>query len=142
MSKLEYSLLAWAICLSHPILLSSAEPEISEHLIRDRTAVERVYYENRIGRKAPFEEHVTQDSIVGKINLAAKKEAILDHRYNIEITPEQLKAECERIDSSTRAPEMLEQLKSALGNDQVRFAETVAKPIVVDALLRQIYANG
>jgi hypothetical protein len=69
------------------------------------------------------------------------KEAVLKKVYGIEITPPMLAAEIQRINTSTRAPDILAELKAALGNDTNRFARTVAKPIVVDRLLRDKFDN-
>ena len=61
--------------------------------------------------------------------------------YGIEITGSQVNAEVRRIDASTRAPEMLAELKAALGNNPARFARTVARPLVVERVLRSRYEN-
>jgi hypothetical protein len=52
-----------------------------------------------------------------------------------------VQAEVERINQSTRAPEMLAELKQALGYDPLRFARTVARPLVVERLLRERFDN-
>jgi hypothetical protein len=49
--------------------------------------------------------------------------------------------EVNRIDSTTRAPEILAEIKRALGNNPARFARTVARPIVVDRELRARFDN-
>src|SRR5216684_4210992 len=50
-------------------------------------------------------------------------------------SPARPDAEAERINATTRAPEVLAELKAALGNDPARFARTVARPIVVERTL-------
>ena len=53
----------------------------------------------------------------------------------------EVEAGVKRIDLETRAPEMLAEIKAALGNDRARFARAVAKPIVVDRELRRRFEN-
>ncbi|MEY4488255.1 MAG: hypothetical protein RIQ79_763, partial [Verrucomicrobiota bacterium] len=46
-----------------------------------------------------------------------------------------------RIDSTTRAPEILAELKHALGDDPARFAASMARPIIVERELRRRFDN-
>jgi hypothetical protein len=46
-----------------------------------------------------------------------KKEAVLERVCHVKITPEMVAAEVQRIDTTTRAPEMLAEIKAALGSD-------------------------
>lgn len=50
-------------------------------------------------------------------------------------------AEVQRIDTATRAPEMLAEIKHALGNDAERFALGMARPILVERELRCRFDN-
>jgi hypothetical protein len=52
-----------------------------------------------------------------------------------------LDAEVQRINNTTRAPEILAEIKAALGNDATRFARAMAKPILVERLLRETFDN-
>ncbi len=52
-----------------------------------------------------------------------------------------LEAEVQRINTTTRAPDMLAEIKTALGNDPARFANSFAKPILVERLLRGKFDN-
>jgi hypothetical protein len=112
-----------------------------KQLIADRTAVEKVYYENRIGEKPPFEKAVPLELIEKLVRLDLKKEAVLRRVYGIEITPEMTAAEVQRIRRTTRAPKILADLQRALGGDAGRFAATVAQPIVVERELRSHFEN-
>lgn len=107
----------------------------------DRAAVERVYHEHRIGTKLPFEEAVPRDVIARMVGMDRKKETVLKRVYSVVVTAGQVAAEVRRIDETTRAPAMLAELKQALGNDANRFAEAVARPIVVDRILRERFAD-
>jgi hypothetical protein len=105
------------------------------------TAIERVYYSHRLGQKPPFEE-VSPASLVERlVREDLRKEAALQRVYRVELTPAMLEAEVQRINSTTRAPEMLAEIKAALDNDPDRFARAFAKPLLVERLLRNKFDN-
>jgi len=107
----------------------------------DRAAIERVYHEHRSGTKKPFEEAMPPALIEQAVKLDARKEAVLKAVYQVEITPAMVDAEVARINATTRAPEMLVEIKAALGNDPARFARVMARPIVVERTLRARFDN-
>jgi hypothetical protein len=110
-------------------------------LITDRTAVERVYYAHRLGAKPAFEQALPPSLIDRLVKQELRKEAVLKRAYGVEITPELVAVEVQRINSTTHAPEVLTELKAALGNDPARFACTMARPILVERILRQRFEN-
>jgi hypothetical protein len=110
-------------------------------LVRDRTAIERVYYQHRLGQKPPFEEALPPALIEKLVRQDLHKEAVLKQAYGLEVTVALVVAEVQRINANTRAPEMLAELKAALGNDANRFARTVARPIVVERVLLDKFEN-
>lgn len=110
-------------------------------LSADRTAIERVYYNHRTGTKPPFEQAVPPALIERLVKEDLKKEAVLQREYGIEMTPTLLEGEVLRINTTTRAPETLAKIKTALGNDATRFAVAFAKPILVERLLREKFDN-
>lgn len=110
-------------------------------LCADRVAVERVYYNHRIGEKSAFEQAMPAELVERLVREDLAKEAALKKVYGVEMTPSIVDAEVKRIDATTRAPDVLAELKSALGNDPARFARTVAKPVVVERLLRDKFEN-
>lgn len=107
----------------------------------DRVAIERVYYAHRLGNKPPFEQLLPPALVEKRITKDLRKEAVLKKVYGIEITAAMVEAEFTRIDATTRAPDVLAELKAALGNDQTRFARAVVKPMVVERTLRDRIAN-
>jgi hypothetical protein len=125
-------LFAWA---------STCSADDFRSLCADRLATERVYYNHRTGTKPSFEQAVPASLVEQLIRQEQQKELALKNAWNIEITPGQLAAEVQRIDATTRAPEILAELKAALGNDPARFARTVARPIVVERELRRRFEN-
>ena len=70
-----------------------------------------------------------------------REEAALQQAYGVEITDEMLDAEVRRINTTTRAPEMLAEIKEALGNDPEKFAHGYAKRFLVERLLREKFEN-
>jgi hypothetical protein len=121
--------------------MASPQGQDLVRLRADRRAIERVYYAHRLGAKPPFEEFINPERIRELVEQDLIKEKLLRSHYAIEITPQMLKSEVERINSGSRAPEMLNELKAALDNDPARFASTVAKPLVVDRLLREHFES-
>ena len=126
------------------LLLLMVSPVIAEDLsalCADRTAIERVYYNHRLGEKPPFEQ-VTPPALIERlVKEDLHKEAVLKKVYDVEVSDSQLDAEVRRIHTTTRAPETLVELEAALGNDTNRFARAVAQPIVVERLLRERFEN-
>ena len=105
-------------------------------LVDDRLAVERVYFAKQVGAKAPFEQAVSRSVIERRVQQELLKERVLKNVYRLEITPKLVADEVARIERSTMAGDMLAQIKLSLGNNAERFARSVAKPLVVDRVLR------
>ncbi len=110
-------------------------------LCANRTAIERVYYNHRLGNKPPFEQVSPPSLIERLVKEDLRKETALKRVYGVEITPALLEAEVQRINTTTRAPDMLAEIKGALGNDPAKFANVFAKPILVERLLRDKFDN-
>ena len=110
-------------------------------LCADRAAIERVYHGHRTGTKPPFEQAMPPALLEKLVREDAKKEAVLARTYGVKITDTMLAAEVQRIATTTRAPEMLAEIKAALGGDPARFARTMARPIVVERALRARFEN-
>lgn len=102
----------------------------------DRATIERVYHGHRTGTKLPFEQAMAATLIEELVRQDLHKESVLRKTYGVEITAPMVAAEVRRIDNTTRAPEVLAEIKAGLGNDPERFARAMAKPIVVERELR------
>ncbi|WP_150107454.1 hypothetical protein [Pedosphaera parvula] len=122
-------------------LCSTASAVDFATLCADHAAIERVYYNHRTGTKASFEETLPRATLENLVQQDLKKESVLRKNYGITITPALLDAEVNRINTTTRAPEMLAEIKAALGNDPTRFAEAFARPILVERLLHDKFEN-
>jgi hypothetical protein len=110
-------------------------------LCADRAAIERVYYNHRLGEKPPFEQVLPLATLENLVQQDLRKETALKETYRVEITPAMLAAEEQRIKTPTRAPEMLAEIKAALSHDPKRFAGIFAKPILVERLHREKFDN-
>ena len=135
----------WAArrCLLLLLFLSPARAPAEDFtaLVQERALIERVYYNHRLGEKPPFEQVSPRFLIERLVKEDLRKEAALKQAYGVEVSPALLAVEVQRINTTTRAPEILAELKAALGNDTNRFAQTVAKPILVERLLRDRFEN-
>src|SRR5436190_8939011 len=110
-------------------------------LCTDRAAVERVYFNHRPGPKPPFEQALPRATVERFVRDDLKKETILARIYGVSITDEMVATEVRRINTTTRTPEILVEIKAALGNDTNRFARTMARPLLVERLLRDKFDN-
>ena len=133
---MSYQLASMVLALAAPCFADDVAP-----LRADRTAIERVYHEHRTGTKKSFEETMPPAKIEQMVKLDAHKEAVLRNVYQVEVTPAMVDAEVKRIDATTRAPEMLAEIKHALGDDPARFARSMARSIVVERTLRARFEN-
>lgn len=97
-------------------------------LVQDPAAIERVYYNHRLGQKPPFEQATPPALIERLVREDLRKEAALRQVYGVVITPALLEAELQRINTTTRAPDRLAEINAALGNDPAKFAQAFAKP--------------
>lgn len=128
----------WLLLL---LVCSTARADDLAALVRDRVAIERVYYKHRLGQKPPFEEALPRAMLEDLVRLDLKKEAVLRKTYGVTISPAMLAAEVQRINTTTRAPEMLADIKAALDNDPAKLANVFAKPILVERELRERFDN-
>ncbi|PYL29879.1 MAG: hypothetical protein DMF39_06495 [Verrucomicrobia bacterium] len=139
---------------AHGSAPSAAAPAIR----RDRTltfadrvayqrAIEEVYWRHRIwpaanaGPKPPLEKVMPQAQIEKKVEDYLRTSQALEDYWQRPITPDQLQAEMERIASHTKQPEVLREIFAALGNDPLVIAECLARPVLTERLLTELYAH-
>lgn len=108
--------------------------------------VEEVYASNRAGTgvTASAQGVLSQQTIREVAEREAldtvEKSAALEALYGRSISPSMLQAELDRMARESRAPGVLRELFSALGNDADAAAEALARPALADRLLRAAYA--
>ena len=132
----------WSLVCS--VLLASQFTSLADEMAprcADRAAVERIYHEHRTGTKQVFEKAMPAELLEKLVRDDVKKEAVLERIYGVRITGPMVEAEVQRINATTRAPEMLTEIKAALGNDPAKFADVFVKPIVVERTLRAHFEN-
>ncbi len=139
---------AW-ILLAACTLLGSAPGATSrslDRLVAARRAVEEVSWRRRIwpdanpGPKPSLDTFMSDAALRAKVTDGLRKSAALERYWGRPITPGQLQAEIDRMAARTRAPEILRELFSALGNDPALVAETLARPALADRMIRNAYA--
>jgi hypothetical protein len=123
------------------VLCSTAWAGDFASLCADRKAIEFVYYHHRLGEKPPFDQVLPRTTLENLVLQELRKEAALKRAYGVEVTLAMLDTEVQRINTTTRAPEILAEIKGALGNDPARFANAFAKPIIVERLVRERFDN-
>jgi N-acetylneuraminic acid mutarotase len=110
-------------------------------------AIEDVYWRHRIwpkanaGPKPSLEKVVSQAQIERKVEDYLRNSQALEDYWQRPITPDQLQAEMERIASHTKQPGVLRELFTALGNDPFVVAECLARPVLAERLITELYAH-
>jgi hypothetical protein len=139
-----FGALAAALAVAAPI---AARDLSFEDRVAAQKAIEQVYWNHRIWpeanlqRKPPLMAVMSDDVIRAKVEDYLKESNALENRWHRPITSKDLQAEVDRMTRETRAPEVLRELYAALGNDPTLIAETLARPILVDRLVRELYAG-
>src|SRR5882724_1287666 len=110
-------------------------------------AIEEVYWQHRIwpkanaGPKPPLDKVMSQAQIEEKVEDYLRSSQALEDYWQRPITPDQLQAEMERIASHTKQPGVLREIFAALGNDPFVIAECLARPVLTERLLTELYAH-
>jgi len=110
-------------------------------------AIEEVYWRHRIWPEANAEPKPSLDKVMSQAEIEKKVEDYLRNSKALEdywqrpITPDQLQAEMERIASHTKQPGVLGEIFAALGNDPFVIAECLARPVLAERLLTDLYAH-
>src|SRR5580704_6669316 len=110
-------------------------------------AIEHVYWRHRIWPKAnaapkpPLDKVMSQAQIEKKVKDYLRDSQALEDYWQRPLTPEQLQAEMERMASHTKQPGVLHELFAALGNDPFVIAECLARPVLSQRLLTELYAH-
>ncbi len=110
-------------------------------------AIEEVYWRHRIwpkerpDPKPPLDKVMSQTEIEKKVEDYLRNSQALQDYWQRPITPDQLQAEMERIATHTKQPEVLREIFAALGNDPFVIAECLARPVLAERLLTELYAH-
>ncbi len=110
-------------------------------------AIEEVYWRHRIWPKENSKPKPSLDEVMPAQQIEKKVEDYLRDAQAVEdywqrpITPDQLQAEMERIASHTKQPEVLRELFAALGDHPFVIAECLARPVLTERLMTNLYAH-
>src|SRR6266403_348402 len=145
--------------LAHPRSPGTAKRSVAASAMQaDRTltfadrvayqrAMEEVYWQHRIwpkanaGPKPPLAKVMSEAQIEEKVEDYLRNSQALEDYWQKPITPDQLQAEMERMASHTKQPGVLRELFAVLGNDPFVIAECLARPILAERLLTELYAH-
>jgi N-acetylneuraminic acid mutarotase len=130
------------VSLAPLAIASAAAADLGlEERVELQTRVERVRYAHQIGRTVPFEAAVPRSLVERTVRRYLKESVALEAFWRTEVTSGMLRAETERMAAGTRMPERLRELFAALGDDPVALQECLARPLLVDRLVRSFYAG-
>ena len=115
------------------------KPLSLEQRVSAAEAVERVRYLHRVGAALPFERAVPRVGLEERVRDQLRRSVALDRRWQAPVTAAMLRAEVERMVRETQMPERLREYFDILGNDPVLIEECLARPIVVDRLVREAF---
>ena len=121
-------------------LLLAAPPLSFGERVEGARAVESARYAFVIGATKPFDEVYPRSVFENKVRREAAEERVLSRRFGMQVTPELLSAEYERIEKETRAPDQWEAIQKALGGSRKKIEEIVCRPLLVDRVLRARFA--
>ena len=145
-SVLSVTLLAF-IRPEAPSEVSQRTLSFSERVAYQR-AIEDVYWRHRIWPKERPDRKPSLDAVMSQAQLEKKVEDYLHDSQELEdcwqlpLTAEQLQAEIERMARNTKQPDLLRELFEALGNDPFVIAECLARPILAERLITELYAHN
>jgi len=122
-------------------------PPAFEERVKAQEAIKRVYYRHRnwpgesTRPKPSFEEAVPRVQLEAEVADVLRKCDALARWWGKDLTQDDLQSEVERMRRDSHAPEVLQELFGALGDDPVLIRECLARPILADRLLQSFYAR-
>jgi N-acetylneuraminic acid mutarotase len=138
--------LAWALSTQAAATDSPGRRELTfEQRVEAQRAIERVFWKHRTwpgaAARKPALSDVVPDSVLrSRVTRYLQQSEAVEKIWNRPITGSQLQAELDRLASTTRDPAVLRELFSSLGNDAHVIAETLARQILADRLVRGWFA--
>src|SRR5438034_7596649 len=107
-----------------------------EERIKAQEAIERVYLSHQIGDARRIEEALPRRALETQVLTYLKRSAALEKFWKTRVTREMLLAEVHRMHIGSRMPDRLAELEHALNNDSLLIEECLARPILVERLIR------
>lgn len=100
-------------------------------------AVENVFAKHRSKTNSVLSDEI----IINKVEDTLRKSNALEVYWQKNISAAELQAEIDRMASHTKDPKVLSEFFNALNNDPLIIAECFARPLLVDRMIRNLYAN-
>jgi N-acetylneuraminic acid mutarotase len=131
---------AGAAFAAPPRALSFEERVAAERAVHDVYWRARSWPEGNVSAKPPLRAVMSDEDVRARVLDLLRKSNALATRYRRVPGSTVLGAELRRMAEGTRAPETLKAIFTALGDDPVLAAETLARRVVVERELRDAYA--
>jgi N-acetylneuraminic acid mutarotase len=118
-----------------------------EERVSYQRAIEEVCWRHRIWPNERPDPKPSLDAVMSQAQLEKKvadylrNSQALENYWQRPITAEQLQAEMDRMAKHTKQPEVLHELFDALGNDPFVVAECLAKPVLSERLVTNLYVH-
>jgi hypothetical protein len=136
-----------AFLRSEPAVSVSGKTLTLAERVSYQRAIEEVYWQHRIwpaanaGPKPALDKVMSQAQIEKKVEDYLRNSQALEDYWQRPIAADQLQAEMERIASHTKQPGVLREIFASLGNDPFVIAECVARPVLAERLINELYAH-
>src|SRR5947208_2161250 len=133
----------------HPQASSNASQRTLtfEERVAYQRGIEDVYWRHRIWPKDRSDPKPSLDAVMSQAQLEKKVADYLHNSQALEdywqrpVAAGQLQGEMDRMATHTRQPEVLQELFDALGNDPFVIAECLARPLLSERSLPEVYAH-
>src|SRR5207248_1098696 len=118
-----------------------------EERVSYQRAIEEIYWRHRIWPKERPDPKPSLDAVISQAQLEKKVKDYLRNSQALEdywqrpITAEQLQVEMDRMASHTKQPGVLREIFAALGNDPFVIAECLARSVLAECLITELYAH-
>ncbi|PYT07019.1 MAG: hypothetical protein DMF49_09475 [Acidobacteria bacterium] len=109
--------------------------------------IERIFWAHRSwpgenpAPRPPFEQVLPEAVLRARVEDILRESRALESLWGRAISGEELQNEMNRMARSTRDAGVLRELFDALGKDPARIAECLARPLLVDRVLRELYSS-
>src|ERR1044071_536714 len=121
--------------------LTFADRVAYQRAIEDVFCSHRIWPETNPSPKPPLEKMMSQAEIEKKVENYLRNSQALEDYWQRPITPDELQGEMERIAGHTKQPAVLREIFAALGNDPFVIAECLARSVLAERLLMELYAH-
>jgi N-acetylneuraminic acid mutarotase len=133
------------VCL--PALPAASRDLTFDQRVQAERAIEQVRWNHRIWPKENLTPKPALDTVLTDLELRRRvddylaKSNALEVWWHRPVTAHQLQEEVNRMSRQTRDPAVLREIYAALGDDAFVIAETLARPTLVDRLIRSWYGS-